>query len=246
MDPPTAFVQPNALPRTHKPCRPCVCMTDDSKPSEKPSTPPAKPRKARKPLKTVRSSATWADTFLPGFGRKGPGSRPDWDLRPKSLRNELKEQDKICDNCKGTGKMICSFCEGTLFTSADGADMKCPACSGVQSVTCSACFGTLRQIELVCQPLVFKCYHALTLLTFFFFCNRSVLGGRRVWLISLQGNLSKKQKTYRPLLLSLLSLLRREYAWNKTSSHTTHFIHHSILTLDPQRETHFHFFPHSY
>lgn len=151
----TTFISP-ALPcsgvRGNR--RTAVCMTSEGNnedPGENPTSPQSN---SSKPKKTIRSSASWANEFFPGFGRKGPGSRPDWDLRPKSLRSK-DEGAGVCDSCKGTGLMTCTFCQGSDFYRPDGAVLKCPACGGKSNVTCSACFGTSKQIELVSYPSVF-------------------------------------------------------------------------------------------
>lgn len=138
---------PTRLQRsTNRPSQ--ICMNDEKDSAGEGS---AKPKEgSKKPMKTVRSSASWSDNFFPEFGRKGPGSRPDWDLRPKSLRID-DEDDKagICDNCKGTGVMVCSFCMGGDFHSMDDSMMKCPACASKKEVTCSVCFGSKKQVEMV-------------------------------------------------------------------------------------------------
>lgn len=106
------------------------------------------PEEKRKPLKTVKSNASWADNFFAEFGRKGPGSDPDWDLRPKSLR-KVEEGKGICDSCRGTGAMTCTFCMGVDYYDYDGSLKKCPGCDGKKTVTCSVCFGSKKQVELV-------------------------------------------------------------------------------------------------
>lgn len=127
--------------------RPRICMVVE--PEEDTTSQPAdQPRPSSKPKKTVRSSASWANTFLPEFGRKGPGSRPDWDLRPMSLRSD-QDGKGVCDNCKGSGFMTCTFCSGLIHVDADGSVEPCPACNGETRVTCSVCFGTKKQIEMV-------------------------------------------------------------------------------------------------
>lgn len=145
-----AFVQavPLLSQRRAAEPRPRICMVEE--PKEDTSSKPAdQPRPSSKPIKAIRSNASWANTFLPEFGRKGPGSRPDWDLRPTSLRSE-EDGKGICDNCKGTGTMTCTFCSGLIHVTADGTVRPCPACNGQTTVTCSVCFGTLKQIEMVC------------------------------------------------------------------------------------------------
>lgn len=128
--------------------RSAVCMTSEKTNEDPAQQPASSENQTSKPKKTIRSNASWANEFFPGFERKGPGSRPDWDLRPKSLRSK-DEGAGVCDSCKGTGVMICTFCQGSDFYKPDGSVQKCPACGGKSDVTCSACFGTAKQIELV-------------------------------------------------------------------------------------------------
>lgn len=133
-------------------------------------TPKTTKKYVPKPPAPFKSSATWSPDFFPGFGRKGVGSDPGWDLRPRSMRakDAAKTSTITCDSCKGTGKMICTFCEGVTFKSIDGKEIPCPACGDESSVTCSACFGTGKQIELVSflslngmnPPLCFQCFSA--------------------------------------------------------------------------------------
>lgn len=138
--------------------QPRICMTEkphEGTPSQSTGTPSqstGKQPSSSKPIKTVRSSASWANVFLPEFGRKGPGSIPDWDLRPVSLRS--KEEGKSCDSCKGTGVMTCTFCSGLTHVCADGSVKPCPACNGKTQVTCCNCFGTTKQIEMVSALLL--------------------------------------------------------------------------------------------
>lgn len=144
-----AFVQSTPLLSQSRraPIRPQICMVDEQPAEEKkPSDEP--PRKPKKPQKTIRSNASWANVFHPEFGRKGPGSRPDWDLRPMSMRSE-EEGKGICDSCKGTGLMTCTFCFGLDHVAPDGKVTPCPACGNKKRVTCSACFGSKKQIEMV-------------------------------------------------------------------------------------------------
>lgn len=139
MDQP-AFVTGAALPSaTRSYQKASICMT-----AAKESV----PKVQAKPAKSLASTATWAQVFLPDFGRKGPGSRPNWDLRPKSLRT-VEEGSGICDSCEGSGVMTCSFCLGTPFKNEHGVVEPCPACGGEVTVTCSACFGSSKQIEPV-------------------------------------------------------------------------------------------------
>lgn len=148
-----AFLQaaPVLSNRQIAPVRRKICMADEPPAS----SPPENADKPKKPKKTIRTTATWANVFLPEFGRKGPGSRPDWDLRPMSVRTE--EQGKgTCDSCKGTGMMTCSFCFGLDHVARDGTVAPCPACGKQKRVTCSACFGSKKQIEMVCFSLVLK------------------------------------------------------------------------------------------
>ena len=146
------FVCGSPLPRTQKRSTPANVFM-----CKKPADPPVASVARKKPKKTVRSNASWANNFLAEFGRKGPGSRPEWDLRPKSLRTEIREDARICSNCDGTGLMTCSFCEGIEFIAADGSVIECPACHGEHLVTCSACFGTGKQVELVRFSLSLTC-----------------------------------------------------------------------------------------
>lgn len=108
----------------------------------------------KKPEKTIRSSASWANEFHPQFGRKGPGSRPHWDLRPKSLRS-VDDGAGICDNCKGTGIMSCTICNGNVSYDENGCALTCGGCKNKFQVTCSTCFGSKKQVELV------RCHHQL-------------------------------------------------------------------------------------
>lgn len=108
-----------------------------------------KPRTFGKPAGPMKSSASWSKDFFPGFGSKGPGSRPTWDLRPKRMREPDSKGTVVCSSCNGTGLMTCSFCEGVTFKAMDGTVVPCPACGNKKTVTCSACFGTGKQIELV-------------------------------------------------------------------------------------------------
>lgn len=108
-----------------------------------------KPLKPKKPERTIRSNASWGFEFYPGFKTKGPGSRPLWDLRPKSFQSDV-EDSNVCDSCKGTGTMPCTICNGNAFFSEDGSTVLCPGCKNKFQVTCSVCFGTKKQIELVC------------------------------------------------------------------------------------------------
>lgn len=121
-------------------------------PDKKPDTEAAKPNKPgppkKGPRKIIRSTATWANVFLPDFGRKGPGSVPDFDLRPTSVKSE-QEKTGICSSCKGTGIMRCTFCLGTEFIKENGEAERCPACDGKVDVTCGVCFGAKKEIELV-------------------------------------------------------------------------------------------------
>ena len=48
------------------------------------SPPPRRKPKVKKP--PPKSNATWANVFLPEIGEKGAGSKPHWDMRPKSFR----------------------------------------------------------------------------------------------------------------------------------------------------------------
>lgn len=145
----SAFISPS-LPtsRISWQRQPLLCMTAEEKneaPNKSSNTSNEESTKAKK---TIRSNASWANDFFPGFGKKGPGSRPDWDLRPKSLRSK-EEGSGICDSCKGTGLMTCSFCQGGDYFKSDGSHMKCPACDSKKTITCSACFGSKKQVELV-------------------------------------------------------------------------------------------------
>lgn len=94
----------------------------------------------------LKSNASWADVYVAPFDRKGPGSRPEWDLRPRSLR-DVSEEEKVCPCCSGTGYHTCTICNGNQFM-IDGKFVTCEACHGKTKVPCSTCFGTLKQIEL--------------------------------------------------------------------------------------------------
>lgn len=140
-----AFV--SATPLLQRPTkssyRPSICMSGEPKQVDS-----EKPKSGSKPKKTIKSSASWAETFYPPIGVKGPGSRPHWDLRPVSLRPP-EEGSGVCDNCKGCGTMTCTFCNGAQFFHEDGSPQICPACKGDWNMTCSVCFGSKKQIELV-------------------------------------------------------------------------------------------------
>lgn len=157
-----AFAAPTPFARPAAGRTPSVCprMVAEPKPaSPKPANPPkaadppVAPRDEHdekvkfKPIRTVKSSASWAYTFVDTFGAKGPGSRPLWDLRPASHRNKGVVETLPCDFCEGTGVQVCSFCEGNPWYE-DGKEVSCPACGGEHHVTCSTCFGTGKQIEL--------------------------------------------------------------------------------------------------
>lgn len=90
--------------------RPGVCMAGDQ---------PAKGSKAPK------SSASWANIWLPEFPRKGAGSVIGWDLRPHFLRPD--PDAAACDLCSGTGKTTCSVCNGNEFMGPNGV-VPCKAC----------------------------------------------------------------------------------------------------------------------
>lgn len=169
--------------------RPMICMTG-SPPGEDGSSHSSKPKK---PKKSIKSTASWANVFLPEFGKKGPGSRPEMDLRPMSFRTD--EDKGICTACDGTGVMTCTFCNGLEVVSADGQVIDCPACGGEHTVTCSVCFGTGKQVELVSPYNFFKSLCSTLLvalsLTFCLFIasNRLIIGGRRELLPCLTNRL---------------------------------------------------------
>lgn len=146
---PTTKLQSNTNGRSQ------ICMNDEKSNSEKSENDGAEgssnpKEESKKPVKTIRTRATWSDDFFPEFGRKGPGSRPHWDLRPTSLRIEDEDKDAgICDDCKGSGVMTCTFCMGGDFHSLDDSMRKCPACASKKQIACSTCYGTKKQIELV-------------------------------------------------------------------------------------------------
>lgn len=156
-----AFISPT-LPSVRATAhrRPHICMasedggSDNKAPQDPPANAGGAAKEPKNPKKTIQSRATWNNTFLPIFGSKGPGSRPDWDLRPISLRKEDDNKAGICDNCKGSGVMVCSFCQGGKFHVMDDTMVKCPACSGQTEVVCSVCYGSKKQIELVRQHFV--------------------------------------------------------------------------------------------
>lgn len=130
----------NASPETN---------TDKPQASEQTQAAAEQPKTFGKPAGTLKSSVSWSQDFFPGFGSKGPGSRPTWDLRPKKMREPDTNGSIVCSNCNGTGLMTCSFCEGVTFKGPDGKDLPCPACGLEKYVTCTVCFGTGKQIELV-------------------------------------------------------------------------------------------------
>ena len=141
-----AFVSSTPLLKQHptkSSHRPWICMSDEPKNPDS-----EKPKRESKPIKTVKSSASWTETSYPPIGVKGPGSRPHWDLRPLSLKVG-EEGVGVCDNCKGSGTMVCTFCNGAEFYNEDGSPTICPACTGESTMTCSVCFGSKKQIELV-------------------------------------------------------------------------------------------------
>lgn len=132
------------VPYTPLPSRRSTTSSPKTRMCEKPVEKP----KSKKPIKTVRSNASWANVFLPLFGQKGPGSRPEFDLRPTSIRTDA-ENPEVCDCCKGCGTMKCSFCSGLTMYDPDGSERRCPACDNKFMVTCSVCFGNKTSIELV-------------------------------------------------------------------------------------------------
>lgn len=153
-----AFAAHGVLPRSSVPSRVgrriAACETtpeaksgDEDKSDPFPSDASKESKPKFKPIRTVKSTASWSDAYFEPFGRKGPGSRPEWDLRPRSLRTDV-EGPVLCDFCKGTGEQICSICSGNEYFGPDGK-VTCPACEGKKKVPCSTCFGTLKQIELV-------------------------------------------------------------------------------------------------
>lgn len=175
----STFVSAIPLRRIHVSTPPSICMTkkpaDESSHPKPESSPSPKPTRSRK--KTIRSNATFKNEFLPEFGVKGPGSRPNWDLRPKSLRTDDENPD-VCDACDGSGRTICSFCLGTDFQNADGSFTTCPACDGKHLVTCSACFGTKKNIELVSYAC--DSYQTIHLHTTDFLLRVLLTGGKLV------------------------------------------------------------------
>mmetsp|Transcript_8541 Transcript_8541/g.15466 ORF Transcript_8541/g.15466 Transcript_8541/m.15466 type:complete len:151 (-) Transcript_8541:92-544(-) len=99
---------------------------------------------ARAPMKS--NSAGFKEEFLSSVGVRGPGSRPKFDLRPKSKRPvELQ----VCDMCKGSGETFCSICEGTVNINVDGTVIPCPKCGGSNKVECGNCRQTGLLPELV-------------------------------------------------------------------------------------------------
>lgn len=144
----TAFSAPVPLSRTVRVNAPrCARMCADA---ETPDVGAAAGPAKYQPIRSVKSTASWKNTYIEDFGTKGPGSRPDFDLRPMSLRtsNLTEEEAKTCAYCHGSGVRQCSFCEGIEFI-VNGKVSPCPACAGQSEVTCSTCFGTAKQIELV-------------------------------------------------------------------------------------------------
>lgn len=137
-----AFITPS-LPWTKSSTRTAKTSTSPLRMSENESE--KKPVVKGPPLE---SGATWQYDVFPGFKSKGSGSRPGFDLRPKSLKVGEENVD-VCSSCKGTGIMTCTFCEGVNFNNVDGTLRNCPACKNKKDVTCCACFGTAKQIELV-------------------------------------------------------------------------------------------------
>lgn len=64
--------------------------------------------------------------------------------------NAPAENEPVCSNCQGTGKVLCELCSGTGFWRAlAGSSPKqrykgvvCPECEGVGTLTCPVCLGT--------------------------------------------------------------------------------------------------------
>lgn len=104
------------------------------------------------PLKPVgpppKSTATWANVWLPEFPRKGAGSIVGWDLRPGTLKGE-DEGKGVCGLCEGTGEGLpCSMCNGHDFMGPEGT-VVCNGCKGKHFVACSTCYGSGKQLDIV-------------------------------------------------------------------------------------------------
>lgn len=50
----------------------------------------------------------------------------------------------MCPKCKGTGKVVCPFCEGYLHTFSDGGVNMTPCyeCDSKGEITCQECGGS--------------------------------------------------------------------------------------------------------
>lgn len=123
--------------------RMCDAVKTDS--TAAPDAAPSAPTPAKwVPLKKVKSTASWAYSYVDVFGQKGGGSHLDIDLRPSSERGA---QAGICPSCNGMKMVKCSLCSGHEFY-IDGKVEPCPACNGEVWVECSDCGGTGKQVEL--------------------------------------------------------------------------------------------------
>lgn len=126
---------PLALPTPASVSRPSLCRQGDVRmSSDKPAVENKAPQSSNKPAvkdNAPKSSATWANVWLPEFPRKGAGSVIGWDLRPTFFRPE--PEAAVCDNCEGTGKIVCTICNGNDFMGPDGI-VPCNACQVIPHV----------------------------------------------------------------------------------------------------------------
>jgi hypothetical protein len=99
-----------------------------------------------KTVSPPKSSATWANVWLPQFPRKGAGSVIGWDLRPSTLREE--DRSGVCDLCRGTGSTVCTICNGNSFMGPSGP-VECKGCRGKVTVQCGTCYGSGKQVDIV-------------------------------------------------------------------------------------------------
>lgn len=138
-----------ALARARAPAR--VCMADDPAAAEKKEDAKPAPMTPLKPLTPVappKSTASWANVWLPEFPRKGAGSVIGWDLRPSTLKGD-GEGKGVCDLCSGSGEgVLCTMCNGHDFMGPDGT-VVCNGCKGKHVMPCSTCYGSGKQLDIV-------------------------------------------------------------------------------------------------
>jgi hypothetical protein len=108
---------------------------------------PPKPAPVRAtPVAPPKSSATWANEWLPEFPRKGAGSFIGWDLRPSMLKGKDGGAG-VCDMCRGTGGNVCTICNGHDFMGPNGK-VVCNGCKGKHTVECVTCYGSGKQLDI--------------------------------------------------------------------------------------------------